>query len=311
MLSAWRKCGKKLTKFVMYRLGYIGKATLIMAITVASAHAGDKLSWFGEATFTGANPVESSQTSLEKKPVGESKVANADWQLNSGQKLLEHQLALDSVFNSGDLESLDSQTVRSELGVALGDEAISVPVYYSRSSYQNGEAQTLDSLGLKWRHHFEGIGSLVLQARYGKGAYLQPDETAKDAANTVASVSWTSGFEQSGVTGSVYVGDERYEQLDMAENARRVYGFAVGGHWNVASDHTPYVSLRYQTSDQQPVTGLTDYDRYTRISAGWNWQVQSNWQVRAEANFTYDEPRWNLLSTDRTRFQFSTRYDLK
>jgi hypothetical protein len=295
----------------MNRIGYIGKATLIMAITVSSAHAGNKLTWFGEATFTGAYPTDSSETSVERQTVGDLTNGSSDLQLKSGEKLLERQLALDSVFNSGDLESLESQTVRSELGVALGDEAISVPVYYSRANYQNGEAQKLDSFGLKWRHSFGDIGSLVLQARYGKGAYLQSDETAKDAANTVASVSWTSGFEQSGVTGSVYVGDERYQQLELAESARRVYGFAVGGHWNVASDHTPYVSLRYQTSDQQPIAGLTDYDRYTRISAGWNWQVKSNWQVRAEANFTYDEPRWNLLSTDRTRFQFSTRYDLK
>ncbi|KPK50200.1 MAG: hypothetical protein AMS22_12480 [Thiotrichales bacterium SG8_50] len=295
----------------MNRIGYIGKATLIMAITVSSAQAGNKLSWFGEATFSGAYPSDSSETSLEKQGAGDLAKTNADWQLKSGHKLLERQLALDSVFNSGDLESLESQTVRSELGVALGDEAISVPLYYRRANYQNGEAQKLDSFGLKWRHNFDGVGSLVLQARYGTGAYLRPDESTQDAANSVASVSWTSGFEQSGVTGSVYVGDERYKELEAAETARRVYGFAVGGHWSVADEHTPYVSLRYQTSDQQPISGLTDYDRYTRISAGWNWQVKSNWQVRAEANFTYDEPRWNLLSIDRTRFQFSTRYDLK
>ena len=295
----------------MKLVGQIGKTALAMALTAVSAHADGKLSWFGETTFSGAYPTESVAASPDLKSMDQLIHRGTDWQLQSGQQLLERQLALDTVFDNVDPDRTDAQIMRSELGFALGDEAFSVPMYYSRNFADNGEIHTLDSFGLKWRHNFGGIGSLTVQARYGKGAYQYSDESTQSAANRLATVSWTSGFEQSGVTGSVYVGDERYNEFEIIDNGRRIYGFAVGGHWNLSTDHTPYVSLRYQTSDQQALAGTTDYDRFTRISAGWNWKVRSNWQVRAEANFTYDEPRWNLLGVDRTRIQFSTRYDLK
>ena len=282
-----------------------------MLLTSAAAQAGNKLSWFGETTFTGAYPTAANELSGENATLSKLSKNSPDWRLQSGAKLLENQLALDSVFNGGEFESADKQVMRSELGVSLGDESISVPLSYRRTQYQNGDSQKLDSFGIKWRHRFEGVGSLTVLARKGKGEYQFGDDLSQDAANTLATVSWTSGFEHSGVTGSLYVGDERVIDTETIEAQRRVYGFAVGGHWNLGSEHTPYVSLRYQTSDQPFTSGLTDYDRYTRISAGWNWQVRSNWQVRAEANFTYDEPRWNLLNADRTRIQFSTRYDIK
>jgi hypothetical protein len=300
----------------MSTVRHIGKAALVMALTAASAHADGKLTWFGESNFSGAYPAESTvvtpdRESLHPKSIEQLTRRSPDWRLQSGEQLLERQLALDSVFDATDPDRSEGHIMRSELGVALGDEAISVPMYYSRNYVENGEARKLDSFGVKWRHKFGGLGSLTVQARYGKGAYQYADDSSQSAANRLATVSWTSGFEQSGVTGSLYIGDERYNEIEVSDNGRRIYGFAVGGHWSVASDHTPYVSLRYQTTDQQALTGMTDYDRYTRISAGWNWKVRSNWQVRAEANFTYDEPRWNLLGVDRTRIQFSTRYDLK
>lgn len=290
---------------------YIGGAALGMLLASMTAQADGKLSWFGETTFTGAYPTATNNLSIEAPSVGSLLNNSPDWAIRSGAKLLERQLALDTVFSGGEYESADKQVLRSELGVSLGAESISVPLSYRRAQYRNGDSRKLDSFGVKWRHHFDGAGSLTLLARYGKGAYQYGAEPSQDAANTLASVSWNSGFEHSGVTGSLYLGDERVIDTQTIEAQRRVYGFAVGGHWNLGSEHTPYVSLRYQTSDQPLLSGLTDYDRYTRISAGWNWQVRSNWQVRAEANFTYDEPRWNLLNFDRTRIQFSTRYDIK
>jgi hypothetical protein len=290
-------------------LQFVGRTTLAVSLTIASAQAGEKLTWFGEATFSGAYPQATENRQISYKSVRELMAASTA--ATSGTRLLEQQLALDSVFNSDDLDNSDTRRIRSEVGLAFGEEAISVPIYYRRAPYYSGEQQQLGGFGIKWRHRFEGTGSLTVLARYGRGEYNLADESSLDAANRLASVSWTSGFANSGVTGSFYIGDEQVTEAQYADSARMIYGFAVGGHWLLADEHTPYVSLRYQNSDQAMISGLTDYDKYTRISAGWNWQVNSSWRVRAEANFTYDQPRWNLLDTDRTRIQFSTRYDIR
>jgi hypothetical protein len=281
-------------------LQFASKIALVAVLTTTTAQAGDKLTWFGEASFSGAYPQES-----------ESRITDQS-STQSGSRLLEQQLALDTVFSGDDLDDRHTQRIRSEVGLAFGEEAISVPVYYRRARYNTGDQQ-LDGFGIKWRHRLEGAGSVTMMARYGSGEYNLNDENSLDAANRLASVSWTSGLDSSGITGSFYIGDEQLREAEYSDSARMIYGFAVGGHWLLGSEqtHTPYVSLRYQDSDQAAISGLTDYDKYTRISAGWNWQVKSNWRLRAEANFTYDQPRLNLFDYDRTRFQFSTRFDIK
>lgn len=292
---------------VINALQFIGRATLVVALTVTSAQAGDKLTWFGEASFSGAYPQASATQNSSQRSVRELMGASTTV---SGSRLLEQQLALDTVFSGGDLDDSYTQRIYSEVGLAFGEETISVPLYYRRAQFGSGEHQ-LDSFGIKWRHRFEDTGSLTVMARYGKVETNLFDEGSLDAANRLASVSWTSGFTSSGVTGGFYIGDEQMREAEYADSARTIYGFTVGGHWLLGRDHTPYISLRYQNSDQAAVSGLTDYDKYTRISAGWNWQIRPNWRVRAEANFTYDQPRWNLFDFDRTRIQFSTRFDIR
>jgi len=300
--------GLKVIEMVKNALQFVGRTTLVVSLTVASAQAGEKLTWFGETSFSGAYPHTSKVQNSSQHSVRE--LMDASTAVPSGSRLLEQQLALDSVFNGSNLDDSYTQRIRSEVGFVFGEETISVPLYYQRAQLGTGEQQ-LDGFGIKWRHRFGDAGSLTLMARYGKGEHNLADDSSLDAANRLASVSWTSGVTGSGVTGSLYVGDEQAGEVAYLDNARTIYGFAVGGHWMLGSEHTPYVSLRYQDSDNAAISGLTDYDKYTRISAGWNWQVNPGWRVRAEANFTYDQPRWNLFDTDRTRIQFSTRFDIK
>ncbi len=292
---------------VNHTLQFVGKTILVMALTVVTAQANEQLTWFGEASFSGAYPQTSEQQISSQRSISTLMESRP---MLSGGRLLEQHLALDGVFNGGDVNDNYTQKIRSEVGLVFGEETISVPIYYRRAQIGADNQQSFDGFGIKWRHRFENIGSLTVMARYGKDE-SSFTESSLEAANRLASVSWTSGFRKSGVTGSLYVGDEQIREIEAADSARTIYGFAVGGHWLLGGNHTPYVSLRYQNTDQVMISGLTDYDKFTRISAGWNWQVKSNWRIRAEANFTYDEPRWDLFDVDRTRIQFSTRFDIK
>lgn len=285
----------------------------VSLVLAGAAHADKKLTWFGETVFTGAYPTDASDNgsgvpqALRDDPY---KLLN-----DRSPSLIENQVAVDRVFrdDTSDLQQ-SANTLRSEVGFALGEETFSIPILHRNSLFHDGRSDELNALGLKWRHQFEGLGSLTLATHYGKGASTSNTASLRaDTANTLTSVSWTSDIGNTGsaVTGSLFYGNEQQENSAAQDPTRRVYGLAVGGQWAVSQRHLPYVALRYQAGD--PANGLTptDLEDYTRISAGWNWRVNPNWNVRAEANFTYNQPTWDLFNVSQTRILFSTRFDMR
>ncbi len=93
--------------------------------------------------------------------------------------------------------------------------------------------------------------------------------------------------------------------------------------------HTPYLSLKMQKNEyadavhnsdalisdsllpvDQAANPLYGPETYSRLSAGWNWRVRSNWSVTAEANYLLEDSESDLI-TDQSRFYFGTRYDFR
>lgn len=285
---------------------------LLVAAGAPAVSAAGGLTWFGETTFSGAYPVESLEYHRAAVLTREDDVLGLRALLAPvpARPGFDAEALFDPLFPGTESRRLD-QGVRSEVGVSLGGETVSVPVYRRQAVFGDGSRQELSSFGVKWRHQFTGIGSLTVSTRYGKGAYTAQDEIlAADTANTLTSVSWTSpiGLRGSSVTGSVFYGDEQAEDLSYKDLGRRMYGFVVGGQWAVTRHHLPFVAFQYQAND---ATATSLLDDSTRIAAGWNWAVTRDWHVKAEASFGYNDPRLNLFDVDNTRFQFSTRFDIK
>jgi len=300
-------------------VGFVG------ALAVAPLSAAD-LTWFGETSFSGAYP---------QLPVNDAMLDSRDWLNKRSSQLTEERpaqqfaidrfgayqsmsnLPLDGAIRSSDLGGSPANGVRSEFGFSMGRESVMFPVEFRQGRNGDGTDQAQNALGIKWRHRFGDSNHLTVGAQYGRASSAGYDNAdPRTSSSTLATVSWTSswGQDRSAVTGSVFFGDEKAQTANLGALTRQVYGLAVGGKWAISENHTPFVSYRYQTGygAEAPInTSLFEYDNATYLSAGWNWQVSSNWSLKAEADFAYQRPTLDLLNTNGTRLFFTTRYDFR
>ena len=174
----------------------------------------------------------------------------------------------------------------------------------------------LSGFGVKWRHRVDASNTIAFSAGYSEMPW-SASMPHLDALDTRAAVSWRStwsGAVRPGLTGSVFVGDENVRDEAYQQLGRRYYGFSLGGELRVAQDHTPYFSYRLQRNFHHPDDPgylSTPYEDYSRISAGWRWQVQRNWSLQAEAHYGLQGAQLDPYSPDRSRVFFGTRFDFR
>ena len=194
------------------------------------------------------------------------------------------------------------------------DQVQPLAASYQRRHLFNGRNQ--DLLAIKWQHPLNEAHNLTFAAGYGDDVYL--NERRSDPVSAMASVSWTgrwTGRWQPAVSGSVFLGDESPgDDAAFRSLERRYFGFSVGGRMTVFERHSPFVSFRmlrgeYTTSD--PVDVLAPSTDYSRLTAGWDWQVLPHWRLRAEAEYMLSDTGPDLYGDDRSRIFFSTRFDFR
>jgi hypothetical protein len=184
---------------------------------------------------------------------------------------------------------------------------------YQRRHLFNGSNK--DLLAIQWQHPLNEAHNLTFAAGYGDDVYL--NEKRYDPVSTMASLSWTghwTGRLRPAVSSSVFVGDESPGDDAFRSLERRYFGFSVGGRMTVFERHSPFVSFRmlrgeYTTSDSGDL--LAPSTDYSRLTAGWDWQVLPNWRLRAEAEYTLSDTDPDLYGDDRSRIFFSTRFDFR
>ncbi|MDX1487873.1 MAG: hypothetical protein R3268_06720 [Acidiferrobacterales bacterium] len=177
----------------------------------------------------------------------------------------------------------------------------------------NGRSK--DLFAIQWQHPLNEVHNLTFAAGYGEDVYLS--EKRYDPVSAMASVSWTgrwSGRWQPAVSSSVFVGDESPGDDAFRSLERRYFGFSVGGRMTFFERHSPFVSFRmlrgeYATPDLGDA--LAPSTDYSRVTAGWDWQVLPQWRLRAEAEYTLSDTDADLYGDDRSRFFFSTRFDFR
>ncbi len=184
---------------------------------------------------------------------------------------------------------------------------------YERRHLFNGRNK--DLLAIQWQHPLNEAHNLTFAAGYGEDVYL--NEKRYDPVSAMASVSWTgrwTGRWKPAVSSSVFVGDESPGDDDFRSLERRYFGFSVGGRMTFLERHSPFVSFRilrgeYATPDVGDA--LAPSADYSRLTAGWDWQVLPHWRLRAEAEYTLSDTGPDLDGDDRSRFFFSTRFDFR
>jgi hypothetical protein len=195
-----------------------------------------------------------------------------------------------------------------------GLEHFSMPLLMEERRVDAQHSMLLNALSVQWQHSMNARDMMTLSARYGDYSYSDP--LLAGGTNTSAMFSWSRLLgDDARVIGKFFVGDESSRDRASSYAGRRYYGLLVEGSYALWPDHAPFASLSWQHSDFD----VTDYvaassalstrhDSGSRFAAGWNWQVQPNWGVRAEANYRFSDYALDFGEADRTQFYFSTRY---
>ncbi|MFQ5994597.1 MAG: hypothetical protein ACE5K1_05840 [Acidiferrobacterales bacterium] len=188
---------------------------------------------------------------------------------------------------------------------------------FTRQPVLNGYGERRDRLlAVRWEHRLGHRQSLAFSA--GHGDEPNPDHRVKpySTIGSVASVAWQNRWQgklRPSLTSSVFYGDESakddlYRHLD-----RRYFGVSFSGRLTLFEKHTPFVSVHMLRSDYEQDVGDDPLavPEYSRLTAGWDWQIQPNLRLRAGADYTADELSLRPYRYDRSRIFFSTRYDFR
>jgi hypothetical protein len=198
-----------------------------------------------------------------------------------------------------------------------GSDRFSVPLSQEEQYLDARRAQYLNALAIEWQHSLNDANRLTLSAHYGDRVYSDPE--LPGASGTAAAFAWSRRLGgESRLTGRLYMGDEDNRDRSLGYGTRRYYGLELVGRYALWRDHAPFASLAWQRSDYNalengvpaPVNSLR-HDSVSRLAAGWSWQILSNWDLRAEANYRFMEDSTELLDSDRTQLHFSTRYGFR
>lgn len=218
----------------------------------------------------------------------------------------------------------DSSTVHREeadlarfFGTAMQDWGIgrfSIPVTHEQWRLDAQRSLSVNTLAIQWQHSLNP-GSLVsLSARYGDG--IASDTERSVISGSAAVLSWSGLFKnESRLTGRVFVGDEETRDRSIGYAARRYIGLGIEGRYSLWRDHAPFAGFAWQRNDYQALDGNSSSwngalrgGSASHLAAGWAWQIQSNWDLRAEANYRLTDDLPDALDSDRSQFFFSTRY---
>lgn len=229
------------------------------------------------------------------------------WQVNQ----------LESMMGSGYGDRFSDRRKLSVIGLRQNRNTILVPFYQKTSGVGKRSEGQLDSWGLEWQHRLNNGHSFTISTHKGDNTYSEG--LWSNSTSTLTSFSWTSQFTGSkpaSITGGLFIGDEVSSDVGSGSE-RRYYGLMFRGQMTVFENHKPFISFKLQRSDYElGPENLTDAslvrtdDYYSRLSAGWTWQVKSNWSLQAEADYrlSNDQLDWNF---DQSRFFFGTRYDFR
>ena len=107
-------------------------------------------------------------------------------------------------------------------------------------------------------------------------------------------------------------GDENARDDVFEYYGRKYYGLDLKTSFNVAARNTPYLRLRWQTSDYNgldPLYAVTRNDNYWRTSLGWTYRLSPLSDIGFEFEHTRNNSDIQIYSFERSRAFVTTRYE--
>lgn len=195
-----------------------------------------------------------------------------------------------------------------------GNNRFRMPLRQEQHGLDAHRSLLVNVLAIEWQHSLNAANLLTLSARYGDS--LTSDTESSGASGTTAVFSWSSLLgSESRLSGRLYVGDD--EAKRHATGDRRYFGMHLEGRYSLWRDHTPFASLRWQRTQYDTLdngrfmASPLRYESFSRVAAGWNWQVSPGWDMRAEAHYRLGDEGLDVADPDRTQLYFSTHYGFR
>lgn len=210
-------------------------------------------------------------------------------------------------------DSLDFSLLPGTAAWLGEDSAALLAPRFSDRSLDADSPRRRGLLSLDWQHALTDAQSFGVSAQYSDYGYGDA-ETPSAGSGRAAAVSWMALVgSDARVSGQLFLGDESASEPSAGLLPRRYYGLLLEGRYVLGREHAPFASLRWQRSDIDNGDIASDWHRESesRFAAGWNWQIRSDWDLRAEASYRFLEDVPELTDTDRARFGVSTRYGFR
>lgn len=210
-----------------------------------------------------------------------------------------------------------------------GNNRFAMPLKQEAWHLDSRRALFVNALAIEWQHSLNAANSLTLSARRDS-QYSEPElpdpfdrfragsstGSGLTSSGTTATLSWSSLFGgESRVSGRLYAGDEEAKASHYGE--RRYFGMHLEGQYGLWRDHAPFASLLWQRGITEQLENggssgvLYRRENFSRLAAGWNWQLSPGWDARAEANYRLADDSAETGEFDRTQLYFSTRYGFR
>lgn len=200
--------------------------------------------------------------------------------------------------------------------IQLGTASLRLPVTHREYLDDQQRAHRFNALGVEWEQELLPGHRLALTAE--RGGHTAVDETGLDTSRLRASVKLSSelpALSGAQLSGTVFLGDETPKDEVYRYLGRRFYGFSLEGRFTAFRHHSPYTSFQLQRSDYDAadaaVAMTPRWEDYSRLAAGWDWQIMPNWGLRAEANYSLNTSNERAYEYDRSELFFSTRFNFR
>lgn len=225
---------------------------------------------------------------------------------------LHSETFLSTALEDGAPAVSDTFDVSAGPEIRFGSGSLRLPVTHREYLDDQQRMHRFNALGVEWEQELLPGHRLSLAAEHGGHAAVE--ETGIDTSRTRASVTVSSALpEWSGaqLSGTVFLGDETPRDEVYRHLGRRFYGFSLEGRFTAFRSHSPYTSFQLQRSNYDTADTAPRWEDYSRLAAGWDWQIMPNWGLRAEANYSLNTSNERAYEYDRSELFFSTRFNFR
>lgn len=243
---------------------------------------------------------------------GEAVITSRSFDL-AASKLLANQTFLSGAGADETEPAADAFNLFAAPEIKLGAGSLKLPVTHREYLDDQQRVHHFNALGVEWEQELLPGHRLALSAE--RGGHMAQGEAGLDTSRTRASVRVSSALPAlSGaqLSGTVFLGGETPKDEVYKHLGRRFYGFSLEGRFTAFRHHSPYTSLQMQRSDydtDMAAVAGPRWEDYSRLAAGWDWQIMPNWGLRAEANYSLNTSNERAYEYDRSELFFSTRFN--